>query len=167
MYEDMGQYGWIVEKCAEFIKSWLTKFSGINALMTRYRNEARRFRAVRDFLGRMRRIPEVKSVHFWIRESGLRKAGNHPIQSGAQGIMKEAMGLLVPLLEQIRAAGYYIRVLLQIHDSLLFEMDDEILYWTIPMIRVIMENAITLSIPTPVDFKVGKRWGSMEKWEVK
>lgn len=161
LFEDMGKEGWDIDQCKMFIQKWLRTFSGINGLMARYKNEARRFKTVRDMFGRLRRIPEVKSVHFWIREAGLRKAGNFPIQGGVASIVKEAMGQLFLLFEEIRKQGHYIYMLLQIHDDLLFEMDDDILPWAIPMIRFVMENVVQLSIPTPVDFKVGKRWGSM------
>ncbi len=108
-------------------------------------------------------IPEVYSSHFWIRESGLREAVNAPIQSGAQGIIKEAMGQLIPIYRVWSALGYIVRPLLQIHDELLWEVEDCILDAVIPMLKHTMEDVVELSVPVKVNVKVGLNWNQMDE----
>jgi uracil-DNA glycosylase family 4 len=160
LYEAVGPRGRTLEWCAEFIESWLNRFSKIRDMMADFHQQARRYQFVRDLTGRKRLVPEVRSCHYWIREAGLRQAGNAPIQMGAGSIMKEAMGNLYDVVALFHGM-FYCKALLQIHDDLLFEIGDGGLYMAVPFIKGIMEKSMELSIPTPVDVKCGKRWGSM------
>jgi DNA polymerase-1 len=98
-----------------------------------------------------------------LQQEGIRQAGNAPIQMGAQGVIKRAMGLLQPQLREWRSQGIWIWPLLQIHDDLLFEVQDDAVDIVAPVIKRIMETAVTLSVPIHVDQKFGPRWGSMGK----
>jgi DNA polymerase I-like protein with 3'-5' exonuclease and polymerase domains len=159
----MGGAGWWPEdKCQNLIDRWFRVYSKIRQKMEDYRTYARRHRSIRDMHGRRRLVPEVMSVHPYVVEAGLRQAANAPIQSGAQGIIKEAMRQLVPVYRGFNGA---IRPLIQIHDDLVWEIRDDLVDGVIPVIKSVMETAVTLSVPLEVDFKVGKRWGSMTKWK--
>ena len=113
----------------------------------------------------MRLIPEVKSSIPRIVEEGLRKAINAPIQMGAQGVIKEAMGKLIPLYREMRRTqGRIVNPLIQIHDDLVWELSDEILDSAVPEIKAVMEGVVELRIPIVVDGKAGKRWNEMTEW---
>ncbi len=120
---------------------------------------------VRDLFGRIRYVPEVYSALAYGREAGLRQAVNAPIQSGAQGIIKEAMGNLTPLYKEWQDAGYICLPLLQIHDELLWEIEEDILGTVIPQFREVMVEAVELSVPVLVDFEVGDNWLEQEGWD--
>ncbi len=151
--------------CGDFIQSWEGKYSGYFDWTDEVKAYARRNGYVVDMFGRRRYVPEVYSSHFWIREAGLREAVNAPIQMGAQGIIKEAMGQLVPVYRAWSELGYVVRPLLQIHDELLWEVEDTVLDAVIPMLKHIMEDVVELSVPVKVDVKVGLNWNNMKEWK--
>jgi len=150
--------------CNRFIIQWFKLREGVKQFIDKTKNEARRFGYVQDMWGRKVLIPEVKSFFPYIREAGLRRAGNQPIQGGAQGVIKEAMRRLWPLIVEYRCEGVRIRPLLQIHDDLLFEMEEGDASIMAPIIQRVMETAVDLSVPMIVDAKIGDRWGSMKKY---
>lgn len=111
----------------------------------------------------MRLVPEIPCSDKRVVEDGIRQACNAPIQMGAQGVIKRAMGGLIPYIETY--GGENVQPLLQTHDDLLFHVREEMVPVIVPGIKWIMENSVELSIPLPVDVKVGKCWGKMEKWK--
>lgn len=154
---------WSEDRCEEFIQSWFSVYKGVGAFMRDQYVGARRYGYIRSLAGRIRRIPEVKSVLPYVVRSGEREAGNHPIQGGAQDIMKMAMRDLTPVYQDVHEKHGYCRPLIQIHDDLVWEVDEEIWEWVYYLFKEIMESCIDLTIPLAVDGKVGKYWGSMEK----
>jgi DNA polymerase-1 len=152
---------WTVQECEEKIHSWFKIYSGVAAYMKANGEFAKRYGYVVDMWGRRRYIPGIRSQNKWVRLEAERQAGNAPIQMGAQGIIKEAMGRLVPVYKELG-----IKPLLQIHDDILWEMPESIVDEAIPIINKIMCSSVPPGFlaPVSVDFKVGKRWGSMEKW---
>lgn len=148
--------------CADMISAWYTIYLYIRDYMEEVKAYARRHGYVEDMFDRRRLVPEVKSAHTRIVNAGLRQAANAPIQSGAQGIIKEAMVLLTPVYREFQDMGYHCDPLLQIHDDLMFEISDDILDVAIPTIKSVMESAVELVVPTPVDAKIGKNWKEMK-----
>ncbi|MBV6342783.1 DNA polymerase, partial [Candidatus Magnetobacterium casense] len=132
----------------------------MNAVATQVRRERR----IADMFGRMEYIPGIMSVFQQSQEAAVRLAVNQTIQGGAQGIIKEAMRKLWLSLSDWVYHGICYPII-QIHDDLMFEMlvgvEDDL----IPEIRAVMEGAVKLSIPTPVDCKVGGRWSEMHEWK--
>jgi DNA polymerase I-like protein with 3'-5' exonuclease and polymerase domains len=158
----MGLQGWTVKACDKLIAKWFARFEHVAGYMSRTQSTARRYERVWDLYGRQRLIPEVRSAWDWVRLAGLRQAGNAPIQMGAQSIMKEAMRRLVPIYQDL-SKQYYIKPLLQIHDDLLWEVQEEALPILVPIIKTVMEHCTQLAVPLAVDFATGRKWGSMEK----
>lgn len=161
---------WPEDRCQELLDVWFKIYPGVRQYFNHVERRAFREGKVVDIWGRMELIPEVKSVFRHIREAGIRKAVNQGIQSGAQGIIKEAMKKLWPMIEEWNKryddlkGGSSVRPLLQIHDSLLFEITKPMVNSVIPQIRHIMENVVKLLIPITVEVKTGERWGSMHKY---
>ena len=159
-----GATGWTEASCQDLIDRWFAVRLKVRDFMDEQKAHARRYGYVVDMFGRRRLTPEVHSSSKKIVEEGLRYAMNQPIQSGAQGVIKLAMGRIwTEMQEEIK--GDIMRPLLQIHDDLLFECRDEDVPWIVPVIQGIMESTVQLTIPTPVSPKAGKRWGSMEDWK--
>ena len=156
---------WTVLQCEDAIKAWFNIYKGIAAYIKESGQQAKRYGYVRDMWGRIRYIPGIKSVNSWIRMEAERAAGNFPIQSGAQGIVKEAMGKLVPFY---RSYGDALRPIIQIHDDLVWEVREDILDEAVPRIKEIMEGVAPAWFPIPleVDFKTGKQWGSLKKFKL-
>jgi len=165
MFEQLGPLGWSLEDCDKLIRDWFKLYKGVDRFMKDVHQHARRYGFVTCMSGRRRLIPEVRSVHIWIRNRGLREAGNHPIQGSANDIMKKAMGQLSPLFEDM-ATQFYLRALLQLHDDLKVEVDTNHVVSVATTMKHVMENAWPLSIPTPVELEVGTTWGDMEEYEV-
>lgn len=157
-----GAPGWTDASCEELIHSWLQVYQGISGWMEENKAHARRYGWIADMWGRRRWTPEVWSTSKKIAEEGLRYAMNQPVQSGAQGIIKLAMGELWREVISELPTGT-LRPLLQVHDDLLFECREEDVEWVIPVVRDVMEHTVTLDIAIPVEPKVGFRWGSMGK----
>lgn len=154
---------WTLDRCEEFIKQWFGVFPGVRAYMRECELHARRYGYVKDMFGRIRRIPEVRSSLPYIVSSGIREAGNMPIQSGAQGIMKIAMAKLIP---EYRRFGSRVRPLIQVHDDVIWEVLEWVLETWVPRMVHVMEHAYRLSVPTPVDPKVGRAWGDMGDMDI-
>jgi DNA polymerase-1 len=161
-----GAQGWSVADCKKMIKSWFDIYSGIAAYMKSNGEYSKRYGFIRDMWGRIRYIPGIRSTNKWIRMDAERQAGNAPIQMGAQGIIKDAMGRLVPIYQEISRIAP-VKPLIQIHDDIVWEVAEEMVTLAKEMIQSEMEKVVhpEFIIPLKVDFKVGKRWGSMVKWE--
>jgi DNA polymerase-1 len=128
---------------------------------------AKRYGYVRDMWGRIRFIPGIRSTNSWVRMEAERQAGNAPIQMGAQGVIKEAMGRLVPVYREINKETGYCQPLIQIHDDIVWEMEEWMVPIVQPRVKQVMEGVAPADfiIPLKVDTKVGGKWGSLEKWE--
>ena len=157
-----GAQGWTEDSCQDLINRWFRARPGVDDFMEECKAHARRYGYITDMFGRRRWTPEVHSSSKKIVEEGLRYAMNQPIQSGAQGVIKLAMARIWKELLPYVEPGV-VRPLLQIHDDLLFEVREKEAGWVIPVIQGMMEGVVKLSIPAPVDPKVGERWGSMKK----
>ena len=94
-----------------------------------------------------------------IRSREEREAINAPIQGTAADIMKIAMLRIPPVLKQ---GGFSARMLLQVHDELVFECPEKELYKVTPLIQREMENALPLSIPLKTEARFGKNWGELQ-----
>jgi DNA polymerase-1 len=155
---------WTEDRCQELIDNWYEVHYGVRDFMNSLYAFTRRNGYTTDMWGRMTYMPGVCSVFENTRNATLREAGNMPIQSSAQGVIKEAMRRLWvhPTIRVYYSQGklYFI---IQIHDDLFHEIKKEIIIDVLPLIRSVMESSTKLCVPTPVDFKMGTRWGSMEK----
>ena len=160
--EVAGAGNWTIQDCQNMIDMWFRAYPGVAKFMKDTSTHAKRFGFVRDLWGRIRYVPGVYAFDQWIRLEALRQAGNAPIQMGAQGVIKQAMGNLVPLYRELRKEGIF-NPLIQTHDELMWEIQDELLSIAVPLIKLTMENAVKLSIPLKVDTKIGKSWGKMKE----
>jgi DNA polymerase-1 len=122
------------------------------------KEQAKRQGWVETLLGRKRQIPELNASNPALRGAGERMAINMPIQGTAADIQKIAM---IRVDERVRAAALRARLLLSVHDELLFETPRDEVDALAAVVRETMEGALPLSVPLIVDVKVGDDWESM------
>ncbi|MBI2578065.1 MAG: hypothetical protein HYV77_04530 [Candidatus Wildermuthbacteria bacterium] len=147
-----------MEEAQEFIDNYFTRFPQIMAYIEKTKQFGREHGYTETMFGRKRYIPEINSTNFQIRSAAEREAVNHPIQGGAADLMKMAM---VRVAEQVLPSYPNARMLIQIHDELLFEIKEDILNKIIPEIKTAMEGVCAMKIPLVVGVEHGKDWGSM------
>jgi DNA polymerase-1 len=144
-----------------FIKTYFEKFPGVKGYLDGIRETAAEQGYVETLLGRRRYFPNLKrGASYAIRQREEREAINAPIQGSAADIIKIAM---LQLPEEIELAGLKARMLLQVHDELIFEVPKEELKGTVELVTRVMEDAYTLAIPLSTEAKAGPSWGEMEK----
>jgi DNA polymerase-1 len=141
-----------------FIDNYFGRFPGILEYLEKTKEFARLNGYVSTIFGRKRYIPEINSSNMQLRAQAERMAINHPIQGTAADIIKMAM---------VKVSGQWsvvsCRLLLQIHDELLFEISDDIIEKTIISVKNIMENIYSLRAPLRVGIARGSSWGELKK----
>ncbi|MDG4656542.1 DNA polymerase I [Ectobacillus antri] len=140
---------------AEFIEKYLESFPGVKAYMSDSVQDAKDKGYVTTLLKRRRYIPELTSRNFNLRSFAERTAMNTPIQGSAADIIKKAMVVMFDTLkrEKMRA-----RLLLQVHDELIFEVPEEEIEKMQRLVPEIMEHAVQLEVPLKVDYNHGATW---------
>ncbi len=115
---------------------------------------------VTTILGRRRYLPEVNNKNQSIRQLAQRQAINTPIQGSASDLIKLAM---VKIYEEIKTRGLKTRMIIQIHDELVFDMPSGEADLFVHLARDKMENVLKLDVPVKVDIKKGRNWLGMEE----
>jgi DNA polymerase-1 len=147
------------QDAGKFIKAYFEKYPGVQGYLEATKEQAHRNGYVQTILKRRRYIPEINSPNRMIRESAERMAINMPVQGTSSDIIKIAM---INLYREMQERKLKSRMLLQVHDELIFEVPlDEVEQMT-TLIREKMVSAIQLSVPLKVDIKSGPNWGAME-----
>jgi DNA polymerase-1 len=146
------------KEAQEFINSYFAAYSGISYYMMAIKEQAKAQGFVETLLGRKRQIPELRASNPALRGAGERMAINMPIQGTAADIQKIAM---IRVAERLATSGSRARLLLSVHDELLFEVPRDEIDSLAAMVRETMEGALPLSVPLTVDVKVGDDWESM------
>jgi DNA polymerase-1 len=147
------------EEAAQFIAAYFDKHPGVRQYIESTKKQARDIGYVQTLLGRRRSIPEVESPNRQVREAAERMAINMPVQGTSADIIKVAM---INLDREIGKHQFKTKMLLQVHDELVFEVPEEELELMCRLVPEIMATAIELSVPLKVDIKVGNNWGEME-----
>ncbi|MFZ5449517.1 MAG: DNA polymerase I [Thermodesulfobacteriota bacterium] len=142
----------------EFIQRYFAKYSGVKAYLDKTLQEARERGWVTTLLGRRRQTPQLNSSNRILRQEAERSAINTPLQGTAADIIKKAMLEVEAALAKANLSG---RMLLQLHDELLFEVPAAELAETAHLVREIMEGVVDLKVPLKVDLRMGKNWGEM------
>lgn len=137
----------------DFIDKYMEKFNGIKEYMKKEVEEAKKLGYVKTIMNRKRPIDEIKSTNYMIRMQGERMALNTPIQGSGSDILKKAM---VDIDTEFKNKNIKSKMLLQIHDELVFEVKEEEIEIVKEIVKEKMENAFKLSVPLVVDINVGK-----------
>jgi DNA polymerase-1 len=139
----------------DFIGRYFATYAGVQVYLESVREEARRQGYVSTILGRRRYLADINATNRQIREASERMAINMPIQGSAADIMKLGM---IRTAQALRASGSPARMLLQVHDELVFEAPADAVKEVAELAVEGMAGAIELSVPLVVDLKVGPNW---------
>ena len=148
------------EEAADYIKKYFERFPGIRDYMDETKAFARQNGYVETVFGRRAHYPEIRSSNPQVRAFNERAAINARLQGTAADIIRRAMARIEGVLEAAGLGG--VRMLLQVHDELIFEADDALVEAAIPVIRDVMENAalpaVSLAVPLHVDARAALNW---------
>ena len=141
------------KEAKQFIQMYFARFPGIKMFMDSILMRAKEYGYVETLLHRRRYIPELNSSVFMQREAGKRNAMNAPIQGSAADIIKIAM---VKIHQKMKQNHFKSRMLLQIHDELVFDVVKEEKEQLLNLVIDTMEHAIKLQVPLVVDSHFGR-----------
>ncbi|HKY54074.1 MAG TPA: DNA polymerase, partial [Anaerolineales bacterium] len=143
-----------------FVKAYFEKFPGVKRYLDGIRKQAAKQGYVETLLGRRRYFPGLQGkANVQVKNREEREAINAPVQGTAADIMKIAMLKIPPALKE---AGLKAKMLLQVHDELVFEVPEKEVEKTARVIQEVMTNAYPLSIPLSTEARYGKNWGDMK-----
>lgn len=143
------------KEAGEFIKRYLESFVGVQDYMDDIVADAREKGYVKTLLHRRRYIPEITSRNFNLRSFAERTAMNTPIQGSAADIIKKAM---IDMAARLKQEKLQTKLLLQVHDELIFEAPREEVPILEKIVPEVMENAVELKVPLKVDYSYGDSW---------
>ncbi len=153
------QTGFSREEGASFIEAYFAKYPGISDYLEQVKVKARAEQYVETLLGRRRYLPDINSPNFNVRGGAERMAINMPIQGTAADIMKLAM---IRVQKRLDDEGMKTKMLLQVHDELVFETPKEEMAALKDLVFDEMPAAMDLDVTLKVDTKWGLTWGDME-----
>ena len=144
------------QEAQAFIDAYFAGFPAVRQFIDRTLEEARVSGVVKTMWGRRRLVPDLNSKNGQIRGRAEREAVNLPIQGTAADILKRAM---IDVHEELpRVAGGRARMILTVHDELLFEAPADTAQDTAAAVKKLMEHAVTLKVPLTVDVGTGENW---------
>ena len=144
-----------IASAKKFIDNYLQTYPGIQDYMDEAKALAYRNGYVKTLMNRKRVIEELNNKNFMIRSSGERMALNTPIQGTAADILKKAM---VEIYDEFRKRNLKSKMLIQVHDELVFNVLKDELDEVKAIVQDIMENTFKLDVPLKVDIEVGENW---------
>ncbi|MGD9115916.1 MAG: DNA polymerase I [Dehalococcoidia bacterium] len=147
------------EEAASFINAYFEKYPGVKQYLESTKEEARKTGYVQTILGRRRAIPEINAQNRQVREAAERMAINMPVQGTSADIIKVAM---INLEREIEKRNLKSRMILQVHDELIFEVLEGEAGEMKKLVPELMTSAMTLSVPLKAAVKTGANWGEME-----
>ncbi|MEK9209006.1 MAG: DNA polymerase A family protein, partial [Patescibacteria group bacterium] len=147
-----------------FIDEYFTRFSGVAKYMEHTKAEAFERGYVTTLLGRRRPLPDINNRIPQLAAQAERMAINHPIQGTGADLMKLAM---IAIERHLREQGSNCpaRMLLQVHDELVFEVEEGAVEETARVLAHIMETTYKLDVPLVADAKAGMNWAEMKPLE--
>ncbi|MBI3755897.1 MAG: DNA polymerase I, partial [Deltaproteobacteria bacterium] len=160
----MGAYGLAAElgisqdEARGYIDDYFLHYKGVKTFIDKTISEAVERGYVSTFFGRRRHVPEIRSGSEQIRRFGERIAINTPIQGTAADIIKVAM---INIFRRLKNEILQSRMLLQIHDELIFEAPEKEIELMKELVKNEMETAAKLSVPVKVDINIGRNWGGL------
>jgi DNA polymerase I len=153
------QLGIEQKEAKKFIEAYFEKYRGVRAFIDRVLAETRHEQKVKTLFGRVRPIPDINSKNANMRGFAERTAVNTPLQGTAADLIKLAM---IEIDRELRDRKLNSRMLLQVHDELLFEVPQPEIETMRELVRAKMENVQKLKVPLLVEIGVGPNWRDVE-----
>jgi DNA polymerase-1 len=154
-----NQLGIAREEASAYIKKYFERFPGIRAYMEETREFCRRYGYVTTLFGRKCYYPDIKASNASIRAFNERAAINARLQGSAADIIRRAMIRMEDALSEKKLSA---QMLLQVHDELIFEVPDDEVAATLPVVQRVMQDApfpaVILSLPLQVDARAANNW---------
>ncbi|WP_347473404.1 DNA polymerase I [Acinetobacter thermotolerans] len=147
------QLGFTRQESQEYIKQYFHRYPGIYEYMQRTRQVALEQGFVETILGRRLYTPDIDARNMMVRKAAERAAINAPLQGSAADIIKMAMIEVDKMLPKDQA-----KMLLQVHDELVFEVDEAIADELAPKLAEVMQSVVQISVPLVVEVGKGKNW---------
>lgn len=144
-----------VPEAKQFIEHYLKTYPGIKEYMDKTIEKAHKDLYVTTLLNRKRHIAELKNSNYMIKQQGERMALNTPIQGTSADIIKKAM---VEIHRELKKRNLKTKMVIQVHDELVFDTPKEEQEQIITLITDIMENTFKLNVPLKVDIEYGDNW---------
>ncbi len=148
-------------EAGDYIKKYFERFPGIRDYMDSTKQTARDKGYVETIFGRRIHFPEIRSSNPSVRAFNERASINAPIQGSAADVIRRAMIKMEPALDSA-GLGERVRMLLQVHDELIFEVEDADVERTTPIVVSVMENAampaVNMAVPLKVDARSADNW---------
>lgn len=144
------------QEAGRYIDAFFARYAGVHDFMEQVVTDARKSGYVTTLLGRKRRLPDLNNRRRPVQQGAERMARNTPIQGTAADIMKLAM---LRVSDALKADGLAARMLLTVHDELVFEAPQEEKTTLTRIVREGMEQAFELKVPLKVDLGWGRNWG--------
>ena len=148
------QLGISMDDAKRFIAQYFERFAGVRRFLDEQVAQARESGYVETLLGRRRYIPELRARAWNVRQFGERVAQNTPIQGTAADLIKVAM----IRVREVVGDGPGARMLLQVHDELVFEVEEGRVAELTDTVVAVMESALLLNVPLRVDVGAGRTW---------
>ena len=148
------------KESAELIEAYYATYPKLKSYMSNQVDFARENGYVQTVLGRRRYLKDINSANMMVKSGAERNAVNAPIQGSAADIIKIAMINIYKKLNEKNSdgSGWKSKMLLQVHDELVFDVHNSELDKIKPMIKHEMENAFTMDVPLEVEMGIGKNW---------
>ena len=153
------QLGIEQKEAAQFIAAYFARYRGVKEYLDRALGEVRKTGITRTLFGRIRPIPEITSPQAPLRNFAERAALNTPLQGTAADLIKLAM---IEIARRLAAQGLAAKMILQVHDELLFEAPEGELECVRALVKPAMEQVYPLKVPLVVDVKAGPNWRDMQ-----
>ena len=144
-----------IKTAKEFIDNYLETYPGIKEYMDKEKQDAYKNGYVKTLMNRKRVIEELQNKNYMVRSAGERIALNTPIQGTAADILKKAM---VEIYDEFKKQGLKSKMLIQVHDELVFNVLNDEVETVKKIVKDIMENTYKLDVPLVVDIETGSNW---------
>ncbi len=144
-----------IKTAKEFIDNYLETYPGIKEYMDKEKQDAYKNGYVKTLMNRKRVIEELQNKNYMVRSAGERIALNTPIQGTAADILKKAM---VEIYDEFKKQGLKSKMLIQVHDELVFNVLNDEAETVRKIVKDIMENTYKLDVPLVVDIETGSNW---------
>jgi DNA polymerase-1 len=145
-------------EASDFIKRYYTVFAGLKKYIDKQISDVHEKGYTKNLIGRLRYYPDINSPIYGVRSAAERQAVNAPMQSLSADIIKMAM---VEIAKKITDGDC--KMLLQVHDELVFEIKEDRIKDFVPRIVEIMQSVYKLKVPVIAEAKVGDNWNEMQK----
>ncbi|MBI4714603.1 MAG: hypothetical protein HY760_01425 [Nitrospirae bacterium] len=143
------------QEAKEYIDHYFASHPGVRAFIDRTLAEARASGYVTTLFGRRRPVPELASPDNNVAQFGERIAVNTPIQGTAADLIKVAM---IRIAEWLPERGLRARMILQVHDELLFEVPEGEMETVQELVREAMEGVVPMAVPLKIEMGMGRNW---------